>query len=126
MIGNLKSDESWCRQACQALGVIIVNVDYRLAPEFPHPVPLMDSWEALKWVFASAEKLGIDVNRVSIGGLSAGGQIAAVLALMARDEPTLPKLVLQLLIVPCIDVRFVPLEGSCKSHRLPYTFVMVE
>jgi acetyl esterase/lipase len=116
VIGNLKSDESWCRQACQALGAVIVNVDYRLAPEFPHPVPLTDSWAALKWVFASADELGIDVNKVSIGGLSAGGQIAAVLALMARDEPTLPKLVLQLLIVPCIDVRFVPLEGSCKAH----------
>lgn len=121
MIGNLASDESWCRQVCQALGCVVVNVDYRLAPEFPHPVPLTDSWEALKWVFTSAS-LSIDAKRVSIGGLSAGGQIAAVLALLARDEGKkegMEKLVLQLLIVPVMDTRFVPLEGPV-GDECPY------
>lgn len=120
MIGNLKSDESWCRQACQALGCVVINVDYRLAPEYPHPVPLTDSWAALKWVFASAGALGVDSLRVSIGGLSAGGQLAAVVALLARDEPGMPKLVLQLLVVPCIDARFIPLEGPCDPKTTPY------
>ncbi|TVY51993.1 AB hydrolase superfamily protein [Lachnellula cervina] len=119
VIGTLKSDESWCRQACQAVGCIILNVDYRLAPEFPHPIPLTDSWAALKWVFAHAEELRIDTSRVSIGGLSAGGQIAAVLALLARDEPDMPKLALQMLIVPVVDTRFVPLEGPCHPS-VPY------
>ncbi len=119
VIGGLNSDESWCRQACQALGCIIVNVDYRLAPDYPHPVPLTDSWAALRWTFASAGELGIDVSRVSIGGLSAGGQIAAVLAILARDEPAMPKLVLQVLIVPAVDARFIPLEGSC-DESVPY------
>jgi acetyl esterase/lipase len=119
VIGNLKSDEPWCRQACQAIGCIILNVDYRLAPEYPHPVPLTDSWAALKWVFTHAKELRIDTSRVSIGGLSAGGQIAAVLALFARDEPGMPKLALQMLIVPAVDTRFIPLEGPCDPS-VPY------
>lgn len=120
VIGGLKSDESWCRQACQSLGCVIVNVDYRLSPEYPHPVPVIDSWRALNWVFASATVLGIDVSRVSVGGMSAGGNIAAVLALMAREDPSLPKLVMQLLVVPLVDVRFVPIEGSCDPETTPY------
>lgn len=120
VIGGLNSDESWCRQACNFLGCVIVTVDYRLSPKYPHPVPLTDSWAALKWVFSSADELGIDISRVSIGGLSAGANIAAVLALMTRDEPNLPKLVLQLLVVPLVDVRWVPVEGSCDPETTPY------
>jgi len=120
VIGGLESDEPWCRQVCQALGCIIVNVDYRMAPEFPHPVPLTDSWAALKWVFFASAELGIDEKRVSVGGLSAGGQLAAVVALLARDEqPPMPKLVLQLLVVPVVDARFVPIEGSADPG-VPY------
>jgi acetyl esterase/lipase len=73
------------------VGRVILNVDYRLAPEYPHPTPLTDSWAALKWVFENADELGIDTSRVSIGGFSAGGQLAAVVALLARDEPSMPK-----------------------------------
>lgn len=119
VIGNLGSDDSWCRQVCQAVGCIVLNVDYRLAPEYPHPIPFTDSWAALLWVFKEAAKLGIDPKRVSIGGLSAGGQLAAVLALKARDEPSIPKLVLQILIVPAVDTRFIPFEGSCDPD-VPY------
>ncbi|KAH8646953.1 alpha beta hydrolase fold-3 domain-containing protein [Tricladium varicosporioides] len=119
VIGNLKTDESWCRQICQALGCIIVNVDYRLAPEFPHPIPLTDSWAALEWTFSKASELGIDSSRVSVGGLSAGGHIAAGLALMQRDDPNMPKLVLQLLVVPAVDTRFIPLEGPADPD-VPY------
>lgn len=98
---------------------MIVNVDYRLAPNFPHPTPLTDAWTALKWVFANAEEFNIDVSRVSVGGLSAGANLAAVVAILARDEPAMPKLVCQMLTVPVIDVRFVPVEGSAESN-VPY------
>ncbi|KAG9228173.1 alpha beta hydrolase fold-3 domain-containing protein [Amylocarpus encephaloides] len=119
VIGNLKTDESWCRQICQSLGCIVINVDYRLSPEYPHPIPLTDSWAALKWTFASAAKLAIDFSRVSVGGLSAGGQLAAVLALLSRDDPSVPKLVLQILTVPVTDARHIPLEGP-SSQDDPY------
>lgn len=99
-----------------------MNVDYRLSPEYPHPTPLLDSWAALKWVFSNASTLGVDTSRISIGGLSAGGQISAVLALMARDDPEMEKLVLQLLIVPAVDARFIPIEDiSLKGvEGIPY------
>jgi acetyl esterase/lipase len=119
VIGDLRTDESWCRQACQGVGCIVLNVDYRLAPDYPYPIAHNDSWAALKWTFSNAEKLGIDPFRVSIGGMSAGGHIAAVLALQARDEPDMPKLALQILVVPIADTRFVPLEGS-TSPEDPY------
>ncbi|KAI0885820.1 alpha/beta hydrolase fold protein [Annulohypoxylon maeteangense] len=120
VIGGLESDESFCRTLCQRLGSIIVNVDYRLAPEYPHPVSATDSWEALKWTFGNAGKLKIDPSRVAVSGLSAGGCIAAVLALLARDEPSVPNLVAQVLIVPVIDARYIPTEGSCDPAKTPY------
>jgi acetyl esterase/lipase len=74
----------------------------------------------LKWTFASANSLGIDTSRVSVGGPSAGGHLAAVAALMARDDPEMPPLVLQLLVVPVVDVRYIPVEGSCDPDECPY------
>jgi acetyl esterase/lipase len=67
-------------------------------------------------VFEHAQELRVDTSRASIGGLSAGGQIAAVLALLARDEWAMSKLVLQILTVPAVDTSFIPLEGSCNPE----------
>ncbi|KAI1322553.1 alpha beta hydrolase fold-3 domain-containing protein [Xylariaceae sp. FL0255] len=119
VIGDLLSDEPLVRQICQNVGCIVVNVGYRTAPEFPHPTPAIDSWDALKWVFANASKLNIDPSRVAVSGLSAGGCLAAVLSILARDEPGIPPLKLQLLIVPLFDVRYVPMEGSARPD-VPY------
>jgi len=81
----------------------------------------------LKWVFANASNLGIDISRVSVGGLSAGAHLAAVMALMARDESSMPPLKLQLLVVPAVDVRWIPIEGSCDPDAVPYeTYVSCE
>lgn len=99
--------------------MVIVNVDYRLAPEFPFPAQIWDSWAALKWVHSNAGELGIDPERVSIGGLSAGGHLAAVLAILARDEPGMPKLKLQMLVVPACDNRWTPIEGDYSADD-PY------
>jgi len=127
VIGGLFSDESWCRQVSQTLGMIIIDVDYRLAPEYPYPAQVWDAWAGLKWVFANASQLGVDPSRVSVGGLSAGGHLAAVVALMARDDPNLPPLKLQLLVVPAVDARWIPIEGSCDPEQVPYeTYVSCE
>lgn len=107
--------------------MIIIDVDYRLAPEYPYPAQIWDSWAGLKWVFANATQLGIDSSRVSVGGLSAGGHLAAVVALMARDDPELPPLKLQLLVVPAVDARWIPIKGSCDPKKVPYeTYISCE
>ncbi len=82
--------------------------------EYPFPAQIWDAWAGLKWVFSNADKLGIDKTRVSVGGLSAGGHLAAVLAHLARDEKGMPPLKLQLLIVPSVDCRWTPIEGSAS------------
>lgn len=120
VIGHLKTDDCMCRKICQKTGCIIVNVDYRLSPEFPHPTPVMDSYDALKWAVQNSQRLGIDETRLAVSGYSAGGCIAAVLALLARDDPSMPRLALQVPIVPVLDARYVPEEGSCDPEKVPY------
>jgi acetyl esterase/lipase len=87
-----------------ALGCVIVSVDYRLAPEAPHPAPIEDCYAALRWTHANAASLGIDPARLGISGESAGGGLAAALALLARDRGEVP-LAFQHLIFPMIDDR---------------------
>jgi len=90
----------------QEIGCVIVSVDYRLAPETPHPGPVEDCYAALKWLHANAAALGVDPGRIAIGGESAGGGLAAALALLARDRGEVP-IILQRLIYPMIDDRTV-------------------
>ncbi|KAI1084982.1 alpha/beta hydrolase fold protein [Whalleya microplaca] len=120
VIGGLESDASLCGKICSRVGCIVVNVAYRLAPEYPHPTSVNDSWQALKWIYEKAKDLGVDGTRVAVSGLSAGACIAAVLAIQARDNPVLPPLALQLLIVPLVDARYVPIEGSADPEKTPY------
>jgi acetyl esterase/lipase len=94
------------RGVVRELDCIVVSVDYRLAPETPYPGPLEDCYAALKWVFEHGEKLGIDPNRIAISGESAGGGLAAALAVLARDRGEVP-VIFQLLIFPMIDDRTV-------------------
>jgi acetyl esterase/lipase len=92
--------DSWCpRQRC-----IGVSVEYRLAPETPYPGPLEDCYAGLAWVHDHAGELGVDPSRVGIMGASAGGGLAAGLALLARDRAELP-VAFQLLIYPMLDDR---------------------
>ncbi|RYE00628.1 MAG: alpha/beta hydrolase [Sphingomonadales bacterium] len=86
------------------LGCLIVSVDYRCAPEDPAPAAIEDSYAALAWVHDNAAKLGVDTGRVAIGGDSAGGGLAASLALLARDRGQYP-VCFQLLVYPMLDDR---------------------
>jgi triacylglycerol lipase len=86
------------------LGCVTVSVDYRLAPETPHPGPIDDCYSALRWVVDNAAGLGVDTSRLAVGGASAGAGLAACLALLARDRCEF-EVCLQLLVEPMLDDR---------------------
>jgi acetyl esterase len=85
-IGTVDQFDAITRQVANASGAIVVSVDYRLAPEHPFPVPLDDCWRALVWTAKNASSFGGDGSRIAVMGDSAGGNLAAVCALLARDE----------------------------------------
>ncbi|WP_300755109.1 alpha/beta hydrolase [Janthinobacterium sp.] len=104
-LGSLDVYDNPCRALANATGNVIFSVDYRLAPEHPFPAPLNDVYRALCWVAEQAAALGIDAGRLAVGGDSAGGNLAAAAALMARDLDG-PALVHQLLLYPSLDFAF--------------------
>jgi acetyl esterase len=104
VIGNVEEFDGIARQLANASEAIVVSVDYRLAPEHPYPAPLDDSWRAVQWTLAHAAELGGDATRLALGGDSAGGNLAAVCALRARDAGI--PVALQALIYPVCDCDF--------------------
>jgi len=102
-LGDLDFSDGTCRELCDGAVCVVVSVDYRLAPEHTYPTAPEDSFAALRWTVEHAEELDIDLARVSVGGASAGGNLAAVVALMARDRGG-PPLVLQILEIPVTDL----------------------
>ena len=105
VIGNLDTHDHACRELCAGTGGLVVSVDYRLAPEAKFPAAADDSWAALQWIAANAEHLGGDPDRIAVGGDSAGGNLAATMSLLARDNGG-PRLVFQLLVYPAVDMEF--------------------
>ena len=102
--GKASDFEVICRQLVTALGCVVVAVDYRLAPETPYPGSIDDCYAGLVWVHENAAPLGLDVNRIGVMGESAGGGLAAALALLARDRGG-PALTFQCLSYPMLDDR---------------------
>ena len=102
-LGTLEHTESSCRHIADGANCVVVAVDYRLAPEHRFPTAAEDCYAALCWVADKADELEIDTRRISIGGESAGGNLTAVTALMARDRGG-PALVLQVLEIPVTDL----------------------
>jgi acetyl esterase len=103
--GNLDTHDQVCRLLCDAVGAVVVSVDYRLAPEAKFPAAADDCMAAYEWALAHAGEVHADSTRVAIGGDSAGGNLAAVVALCARDRG-LPQPKLQLLVYPVTDYEF--------------------
>jgi acetyl esterase len=99
VIGDLYTHDGLCRSLTNAARCAVLSVDYRLAPEWKYPVPVNDSYAALEWAVANAARLGIDPRRIAVGGDSAGGNLATVMALMARERRG-PAIVHQVLIYP--------------------------
>ena len=100
-----------CRQLAAEARIAVVAVNYRLAPEAKFPAAVDDAWAATRWVVANAGRLGIDAKRLAVGGDSAGGNLAAVVALMARDAGA-PSIALQALLYPVTEVG-----TETKSYR---------
>src|SRR5689334_12310792 len=104
VIGSNVMDDQFFDALCPQLDFVGVSVDYRLAPETPYPGPLDDCYRGLRWTFEHADELGIDPGRIGVMGVSAGGGLAAALALLARDRGELP-VAFQLLDSPMLDDR---------------------
>ncbi len=97
------SQDSLVKRMVSAIGCAAVSVDYRLAPETSYPGPVEDGYAALKWLSTRADELGIDPNRIAVGGSSAGGGLATALALLTRDRKEV-SLLFQLLLAPVLDI----------------------
>lgn len=106
VLGFPEQDERLVLSIVRELGIAVATVEYRLAPEHPHPAPLDDCHAALRWLHAQAAGLGVRPDRIAIGGASAGGGLAAALTLLAHDRGEVP-VAFQLLVYPMLDDRTV-------------------
>ena len=103
-LGDLDTHDPLCRLTCRDAGVHVLSIDYRLAPEHPAPAAVDDAYAAFRWAHEHAEELGAIPDKVAVGGDSAGGNLAAIVSQLARDEdPHGPKPVLQWLLYPRTD-----------------------
>ncbi len=103
VIGDLDSHDGVCRRLANLAACRVIAVDYRLAPEHPFPAAVEDAAAALAWMAGNAAALGVDPARIAVGGDSAGGNLAAVLAIMGRDGAA-PASMFQLLLYPAVDL----------------------
>ena len=119
VIGDIDSHDVVCRKLAHEGELIVISIDYRLAPEHKFPAAIDDAITAVKWVASNARELGIDAARLLVGGDSAGGNLAAVVALAARDGGG-PKLAGQVLIYPATDFAM-----KHPSHSEPETSILL-
>jgi acetyl esterase len=119
VIGNLETHDVVCRKLAHEGELIVISVDYRLAPEHKFPAAVEDAITATSWIAANAKQLGIDANRLMVGGDSAGGNLAAVVSLHARDHGG-PAIAGQMLVYPGTDF-----SRKHPSHREPETSVLL-
>ncbi len=115
ILGNAQDERA--RTIASDLDCTVLSVDYRLAPEHPFPAGPNDCYAALSWLFSNGKQLGVDLSRVAIGGASAGGGMAAGVALMNRDRDNFP-LVFQLLMYPMIDNLHATVSGQVENHPI--------
>ena len=102
--GSIETHDGPARALAKRTGIVVVSVDYRLAPEHPFPAPVDDAWAAMQWVVAHADDLKLDADRIGVGGDSAGGTLAAVVAARARHHAV--PCAMQLLLYPVTNHAF--------------------
>jgi acetyl esterase len=119
VIGDLDTHDNTARTLCRNLGAVVLSVDYRLAPEHKWPAAVEDSVAATRWALAHVDSLGSDLSRVAVGGDSAGGNLAAVVAQVFRDDGG-PALAAQLLAYPATDMtgRFPSVAENADGYFL--------
>ena len=115
VLGNVPMDDLNCKGVAVQMGCVVASVEYRLAPEHPHPAPIEDCYAGLKWFAESSDALGVDLGRIAIGGASAGGGLAAALALLARDRGEV-EVCFQQLIYPMLDDRNITPSSHYVQH----------
>ncbi len=120
LLGDLDSHDTICRRFANATNCRVISVDYRMAPEHVFPAAVDDCFTVTKYLFDNAAALGVDTSKVAVGGDSAGGNLAAVMALMARDG-TLPPLAFQLLIYPATDMMMTTVSSTTIGPGVPLT-----
>ena len=120
VIGSIDQDDLLAKQMALAAQCAVVSVEYRLAPEHPFPAPLEDCYAALQWIHRNARELRFDAARIGVGGASAGGGLAAGLALLARDRGDIA-LAFQLLIYPMIDDCNIAPADAASPDTLMWT-----
>jgi acetyl esterase/lipase len=114
VLGRAKQDDAICRRFARTLGITVAAVEYRLAPEHPFPAPLEDCYSVLRWL---AGLPAVDAARIAIGGASAGGGLAAALALLARDRGEVTP-AFQLLVYPMLDDRTAGRDLDNTGYRM--------
>ncbi len=119
VIGNLETHDVVCRKLAHEGELIVISVDYRLAPEHKFPAAVDDAITATGWISANAKQLGIDAQRLMVGGDSAGGNLAAVVSLDARDKGG-PAIAGQVLVYPATEFA-----RTHASHREPETSILL-
>lgn len=115
--GSAEDDDEWCMNIVDAVGCVVVNIDYHLAPEYPFPLALEECYDVLKWIWTQAGRMGFDPMRIAVGGHSAGGNISAALCLLARDRREF-SLVYQVLNYPPLDFTLDPFAKSLEDTLL--------
>ena len=115
VLGNVAMDDVNCTGVAAEMGCVVASVEYRLAPEHPHPAPIEDCYAGLRWFAQNSDGLGVDRTRIAIGGASAGGGLAAALALLARDRGEV-EICFQQLIYPMLDDRNITPSSHYVQH----------
>ncbi len=115
VLGDVSMNDLDCKGVAVEMGCVVASVEYRLAPEHPHPAPIEDCYAGLKWLADNAASLGVDKEKIAIGGASAGGGLAAALALLARDRGEV-EIIFQQLIYPMLDDRNITHSSHYVQH----------
>jgi acetyl esterase len=107
IVGSAMGDDNMCRMICNRLGVIVINVEYELAPDARYPTQLEQCYGALRWAYRHADALNIDIKKIIIGGHSAGGNLTAAVSLAALRRQEIP-VFYQVLLCPLLDLATDP------------------